>query len=177
MTDSAGLDVGDDAPEFSAPLVHPDGTVEETSLCTLLDDQPVLLSFYTNDFAPDCVDEWCSFRDYDWFASGDQVQVVGVSKSRPGTHRRFIDHLDLQFPLFSDRDLGAAESFDVKYRTFKIVPRARRSCFLVDQNRDVRYAWVGDHPLDPTLDTPPLSEIHDALEAEFGPDMETFGLE
>ena len=176
MTHSAGLDVGSEVPAFSAPLVHPDGTVEETSLSALLDERPVLLSFYTNDFAPDCVEEWCSFRDYEWFASGEQVQVVGISKSRPGTHRRFIDHLDLQFPLFSDRDLAVAEAFDVKYRTFKVVARSRRSCFLVDQDRTVRYVWVGEHPVDPTLDTPPLSEIHTALEDEFGPEMETFGL-
>ncbi|WP_458206110.1 redoxin domain-containing protein [Haladaptatus sp. NG-SE-30] len=176
MTNSDELSVGDSAPEFSAPLVTPDGEVVETPLSAFLEDCPVLLSFYTNDFSPDCIDEWCSFRDYDWFASGEQVQVVGVSKSRPTTHRRFIDYLDLQFPLYSDRDLAIASSFGVKYRAFKIMKRARRSCFLIGQDGEIRYVWIGSHPIDPSRDTPPLTEIHAAIEAEFGPEPETFGL-
>ena len=105
------------------------------------------------------------------------MQVVGISKSRPGTHRRFIGYLGLTFPLFSDRDLSAAEAFDVKYRTFRLFPRSRRSCFLVDTDRTVRYRWVGTHPLDPTRDTPDVYEIHEAIREEYGePEIETFGL-
>ncbi|PSQ11151.1 peroxiredoxin [Halobacteriales archaeon QS_5_70_15] len=172
-----GLDVGDSAPDFTAPLVSPGGDVEEVSLDSLLADRPVLLCFYTNDFSPDCIDEWCSFRDYQWFSTSDQVQVVGISKSRVGTHRRFIDYLDLTFPLFSDTDLSVADAFDVNYRTFKLFPRSRRSCFLVDGDRTIRYAWVGTHHFDPTRDTPDVYEIHQAIREEFGePEVETFGL-
>lgn len=57
MSDSSDLSVGDEAPEFSAPLVTNDGEVEDTSLSSLLTDGPVLLSFYTNDFTPDCIEE------------------------------------------------------------------------------------------------------------------------
>lgn len=147
-------------------------------MSNLLDSKPVLLSFYTNDFSPDCIDEWCSFRDYDWFSIGEEIQVVGISKSRPFAHRKFIDYLGLGFPLYSDRDLSVAEAYDVKYRTFGIVPRARRSVFLVDQDRTIRYVWAGEHPLDPTRDQPPLNEIRDAVYEEIGgPETETFGFE
>lgn len=112
---------------------------------------------------------------YDWFASGDHVQFVGINKSRPKTHRRFINHLDLQFPLYTDTNLEIADSYGVKYRTFKVVSRARRSCFLIDRDRTIRYIWVDNHPIDPTMDTPPLSEIHDAIEDAFGSEPETFG--
>jgi peroxiredoxin len=174
---ASGLDVGDSAPDFTAPLVSPEGGVEDVSLDSLLADRPVLLCFYTNDFSPDCIDEWCSFRDYQWFSTSDQVQVVGISKSRVGTHRRFIDYLDLTFPLFSDTDLSVSDAFDVKYRTFKLFPRPRRSCFLVDEDRTIRYAWIGTHRLDPTRDTPDVYEIHEAIREEFGePEVETFGL-
>jgi len=177
MSDSRGLAVGETAPEFTAPLVGQDGEVERVSLTTLLEDRPVLLAFYTNDFSPDCIDEWCSFRDYDWFASGEQVQVVGVSTSRPYTHRKFIDYLGLNFPLFSDTDLTVSEAYRVDYRAFKVARRARRSCFLVDTDRVVRYKWVGEHPLDPTRDTPPVAEVHEAVIEELGePETETFGL-
>ncbi len=174
---ASGLDVGDTAPDFTAPLVSPEEGVEEVSLESLLADRPVLLCFYTNDFSPDCIDEWCSFRDYGWFSTSEQVQVVGISKSRASTHRRFIDYLGLTFPLFSDRDLAVAGAFDVKYRTFRLLPRSRRSCFLVDTDRTVRYRWVGTHPLDPTRDTPDVYEIHEAIREEYGePEAETFGL-
>jgi len=176
MGDSSGVAVDDRIPDVSETLVSPDGDAAETSLSALLDGGPVLLSFYTNDFSPDCIREWCAFRDYDWFTSNDAVQVVGASKSRPFTHRKFIDHLDLQFPLYADIDLDLAEAFGVSYRAFKIVPRARRSCFLLDEDAEVRYKWIGQHPLDPTRDQPPISEIHEAIAEEFGGDgPETFG--
>jgi peroxiredoxin len=178
MSDSAGLAVGETAPDFTAPLVRPDGTTEATPFADLYGERPVLLSFYTVDFSPDCIEEWCSFRDFDWFASGEQVQVVGISKSGPRLHRSFIDRLNLGFPLYSDPDLAVADAFDVKYRTFNIFPRSRRSCFLVDTDGVVRYRWVGEHWLDPTRDVPPVGEIHDAIRAELGePETESFGFE
>jgi peroxiredoxin len=177
MSDSTGLAVGETVPEFTGDLVAPDGTTDRVALSALVAEKPVLFNFYTADFSPDCVDEWCSFRDFDWFASGDTVQVVGVSKSGAGLHRRFIDYLDMDFPLFADTDLDIAEAFGVRYRAFKLVSRARRSCFLVDGDRTVRYKWVGDHWLDPTRDTPPIREIHEAIVTELGDDVETFGMD
>jgi peroxiredoxin len=156
--------VGDGAPDFTAPLVRLDGSTSPVALSPLLEDGPVLLSFYTNDFSPDCVEEWCSFRDSGWFADSDAVQAVGISKSRPYLNERFIDYFDLEVPLYSDRDLEVAEAYAVDYRTAKLLPRARRSCFLVDTDGIVRYRWLADHWLDPTLDTPPMAEIHGAIE-------------
>jgi len=176
MSDSTGVGVGESVPDVTETLVRADGTTTETALSDLLADGPVLLTFYTNDFSPDCIEEWCSFRDYDWFTSNDTVQVVGVSKSRAFTHRKFIDHLGLQFPLYADTDLDMASAFDVSYRVFKVAPRARRSCFLLDSDGVVRYKWISEHPLDPTRDQPPISDIHEAIAEEFDDDgPETFG--
>jgi len=55
---ASGLDVGDSVLDFTAPLVSPEGGVEDVSLDSLLANRPVLLCFYTNDFSPDCIDEW-----------------------------------------------------------------------------------------------------------------------
>jgi peroxiredoxin len=176
MGDAAGLDVGTPAPDFTAPLVTADGETADVQFSSLYEETPVLLAFYTNDFSPDCVTEWCSFRDYEWFATGEQVQVVGISRSRPYTHRKFIDYLDIDFPLYSDRDLSVSAAYDVRYRAFKLFARPRRSVFLVDGDGVVRYRWVGDHPVDPTRDVPPVSEIHDAVTDVLGePETETFG--
>lgn len=170
------IGVGETVADVSATLVRPDGTATDVALGDLIAEQPVLLSFYTLDFSPDCIDEWCSFRDFDWFASGDHVQVVGCSKSSAGLHRRFIDYLDLSFPLYADPDLSVSDAFGVTYRTLGITRRSRRSCFLLDSDLTVRYRWLGEHWLDPTRDTPPVSEIHDAIVEELDvPDPETFG--
>jgi len=176
MTDDPGIAVGERAPNVSGDLVTPDGAVESVALDDLLADGPVLLCFYTADFSPDCVEQWCAFRDFDWFASGDAVQVVGVSKSGVGLHRRFIDRLDLTFPMFSDSDLEIAAAFDVVYRAFGISKRSRRSCFLLDRDRTVRYRWLGQHWLDPTRDAPPVDEIYEAVRERLDvEDPDTFG--
>ncbi|WP_336034967.1 redoxin domain-containing protein [Halobacterium yunchengense] len=175
MGSEDALAVGDEVPAVSAPLVHPGGEVTETALPDLYGDRPTLVVFYTNDFSPDCVTEWCSFRDYGWFTSSDGVRVVGSSKSRVGTHRRFLEYLDLEFPLYSDRDLRVSDVFGVTYRTFKVFPRSKRSVFLVDADGVVRYRWIGEHPLDPTRDQPPLGEIRTAVEELVGEEPETFG--
>jgi peroxiredoxin len=166
MDDAAGLPVGAEAPDFTAPLVSHDGTTEEVRLSDLLVDQAVLLVFYTVDFSPDCIDEWCSFRDFDWFSETDSVRVVGISKSGTYLHEKFIDFLDVDFPLFSDEDLDVAEQYGVKHRSFKLFPRARRSCFLVDQDGTNRYRWLAEHWLDPTRDVPPIEDVHDAIVRE-----------
>jgi peroxiredoxin len=166
VSDSLGLDMGTEAPDFSAPLTNPSGETETVVLSTLLSEQPVLLAFYTNDFSPDCVTEWCAFRDDRWFGPDGAVQVVGVSRSRPFTHRKFIDYLDLEFPLFSDADLAITEAYRVRYRLFKLLPRSRRSCFLIDRGGRIRYKWIADHPLDATRDVPSMDEIHAAIDEE-----------
>lgn len=163
MTKATGLEVGETAPDFTAPLVRAGEETEDVPISRFLDDTPVLLTFYTVDFSPDCVEEWCSFRDFDWFASNDYIEVIGISKSRPYLHKRFISYLDLTFPLYSDTDLDVAEKFEVKYRTFHMFPRARRSCFLIDTDRTVRYRWLGEHWLDPTRAVPPVGEIHESI--------------
>ena len=135
----------------------------------------MLLSFYTVDFSPDCIEEWCSFRDFDWFSTGS-VQVVGISKSSTWLHRKFIDRLDLEFPLYSDRNLDIATAFGVGYRALGVSRRAKRSCFLVDTDGVVRYRWVGEHWLDPTRDTPPVGEIHEEIREIVEPEEpDTFG--
>ncbi|WP_143154360.1 hypothetical protein [Haladaptatus sp. T7] len=60
---------------------------------------------------------------------------------------------------------------------FEMVRRARRSCFLIDRSGVVRYVWVSDHPIDPTMRRPPLAEVHDAVLEAFGTEPETFGVE
>jgi peroxiredoxin Q/BCP len=169
------LPVGQKVPDVRADLVATDGSVSSVALSELTDDRPVLLCFYTMDFSPDCVKQWCEFRDFDWFASGDHVRVVGVSRSGVRLHREFISRFEIGFPLYADTDLDLSDAFGVTYRTLGLTKRSRRSCFLVDADGEVRYRWLADHWLDPTRDLPPVSEIHEAVVDEVGPEPENFG--
>lgn len=168
MGNADGLAVGETAPEFVAPLVRPGEDPREVRLGTLLEEKPVLLCFYTNDFTPDCVGEWCEFRDFDWFDTGGEVQVVGISKSRPLTHQKFMGAFGLDFPLYSDPQLDVTDAFGVKYRVFKLAARSRRSCFLIDQDRTIRYKWLAEHGVDPTMATPPVDEVYEACREAMG---------
>ena len=168
MSRPDGLAVGETTPDFEAPFITPGGETATMQFSDLLAQRPILLNFYTVDFSPDCISEWCSFRDFEWFTSNDDVGVVGISKSSPAIHRKFIDYLDIKFPLYSDSSLAVSEAFEVDYRAFGLFRRSRRSCFLVDQDGVVRYKWLGEHWLDPTRDTPPVGEIHQAVVEELG---------
>lgn len=171
-----GIAVGETVPDVRERLVGPDGEAEDVWFSELVAEQPVLLNFYTGDFTPDCIAEWCEFRDFDWFATGDIVRVVGASKSGERLHRKFISQFSLGFPLFADTRLELAEAFGVRYRAFGVSHRAHRSSFLVDEDMTVRYKWVGEHWLDPTRDTPPVGEIYDAVVSELGVGRaQTFG--
>jgi peroxiredoxin len=171
-----GLTVGETVPDVRERIVRPDGATDVVALSELVAERPVLLNFYTADFSPDCVSEWCEFRDFDWFATGEAVQVVGASRSGERLHRKFISQFGLGFPLFADTELALADAFGVRYRAFGVSHRAHRSCFLVDEELTVRYKWLGEHWLDPTRDTPPVGEIHDAVVRELGAqETETFG--
>lgn len=171
-----GLAVGRKAPAVGAPLVHPDGQVEERSIAELVADGPVLLCFYVADFTPDCVRQWCAFRDFDWFGADDRVRVVGASRSDADLHRRFIDRLGIGFPLYADVDLRLAAAFDVVHRALGALGRARRSCFLLDEQRTVRYRWPADDWLDSERERPPVREIYGGVrEALDLDDPETFG--
>jgi hypothetical protein len=71
-------------------------------------------------------------------------------------------------------DFDVAEAYDVAYRAFGV---SRRSCFLVDADGAIAYRWVGDHWLDPTLDTPPVGKIYEEIrEIVDIEELETFGL-
>lgn len=176
MRDADAPEVGSAAPEFTAPLTHPDGTVSEASLSSLRDDGAVLLVFQPTNFELERFGAESAVGEYDWFAADDRVRVVGVNRARPRTNRAFLDHLGVTFPFCSDRDLSIARAYGVTYRAFGVVPRARPACLLIDGESVIRHRWVADRSSRGHA-RPQVLELYEAVVGALGhPEHETFGL-
>ena len=177
MGNSGGPTVGSKAPEFTAPLASPDGSVSEASLSSLCAEGAVLLVFQPTDFELESFAERHALGKYDWFTADERVRVVGVNRARPRTNREFVDYLDVTYPFCSDRDLSVAKRYGVTYRALGVAPRARRACFFVDCDRVVRYRWVAERS-GATRPCPHVRDLYDVFVDVLGrPEPETFGFD
>ncbi len=82
------------------------------------------------------------------------VQVFGVSRDSPWSHRAWREALDLDFPLLSDWTSEAVQAFDIAQEHRGLPDVAQRSAFLVDRDGVVRGAWGYG-----SRDLPDLDEI------------------
>ena len=125
------LEVGDKAPEFTAPA-DGGGQVKLKDLR----GQMVILYFYPKDNTPGCTKEACDFRDNMASFSEKEVAVVGVSPDSVASHDKFKTKLDLPFPLVSDPDHRIAEAYGV-WKEKSLYGRKfmgiERSTFVIDE--------------------------------------------
>jgi len=126
------LKVGDKAPDFTLP----DDKGKSFSLSANL-GRKWLLVFYPGDGTPVCTRQLCDYRDGVEAFSGLGVDVVGISKDGPESHRRFKQKHRLPFALLSDPDLKVAEKFDCKG-----LLGMKRGVFLLDEAGIIRYVHV-----------------------------------
>ena len=138
--------VGDDAPEFTAPLA--DGDVSPFTLSEHLDDAPLVLAFFPAAFTGVCTSEMAAFeRKLDAF---DDVgaTVYGVSVDLPFALNEFRDQNDLSFGLVSDAEGEVVEDYDVEtaFADLGVDTVAKRAVFVVDDDGTVAYRWVSDDP-------------------------------
>ena len=149
------LDVGDPAPDFDL-----DGTAGagfgSYRLSAATDRVPVLVAFYTEDFAPACAGYLEALRDADWGALTDGIGVFGVAPGTMASHREFATELDLPFPLLVD-DPGVDAQFGVQ----RPDGTTRRSAFLVDRRVRVAFRWVDEREAPDTA--PDVDPILDAV--------------
>ena len=132
------LDVGDPAPDFDL-----DGTAGagfgSYRLSAAIDRVPVLVAFYTEDFAPACTGYLEALRDADWSALIDGIGVFGVAPGTLESHCEFATELGLSFPLLVD-DPGVDAQFGVQ----RPDGSTQRAAFLVDGRCRVQFTWTDD---------------------------------
>mgnify|MGYP000457015464 CR=1 FL=1 len=132
-------EVGAKAPDFTRPLVNEEFW-EDTSLSELVDDGPVLLVFHPADGAFPTTYIWQELTERDL-----SVRTVGISISSPYEHATTLDERAFDAAgLYSDPAAGVAEQYGIENELDGMsgVVEHRPAVFLVDGEREIRYAWA-----------------------------------
>lgn len=146
--------VTQEAPQFKAQAVMPEGKFEEISLSDYK-GKYVLLFFYPLDFTFVCPTEIIAFSDRtDEFAALD-VQILGVSVDSHFSHFAWRNLSrdqggigEVKYPLVADLNKQIARDYDVLLDDGV----ALRGLFLIDKEGIVRHEVVNDLPLGRSVD-------------------------
>lgn len=138
--------VGDDAPDFAAPLVGAE--TEPFRLSNRRGTGPVVLAFFPAAFSTTCTEELCTFRDELGAFTELNARVFGISTDLPYALSRFRAEHDLGFDLVSDNDGAISNAYDVvdEWKHINLTGVAQRAVFVIDTNGTIRYAWRADDP-------------------------------
>jgi glutaredoxin-dependent peroxiredoxin len=142
-----------DATVFQAPR-------EPVTLHQLITGPTVLL-FYPLAFTSVCTEELCTVAE-DYSTYNDLgARIYGISVDSPYVNARFAESCGAEFPLLSDFNREASRAFGVLRPDLNgLQGVSERAVFVIDGQRVVRYAWVGEHP----GVMPRFDEIRRALE-------------
>ncbi len=148
----AHLNIGDPAPDFAL-------TDQEGNTVKLSDfqEKKLLLYFYPKADTPGCTKQACQIRDARSELADLGVDAVGISPDKPGAQKKFDGKYGLGFPLLSDPDHAAAQSYGAwgeKKMYGKTSLGIIRSSFLIDENGKIKGAWYKVKP----EDTVPLAQ-------------------
>lgn len=151
--------VGEQAPEFTRPLVGPEYWAD-VALSAL--EAPVCLVFHPMDGSFPATYIWNELRDrgFDEY----DASVVGLSVSTPYAHKRFLEAQELlgrDVRLFSDPANEVAERYGVTHDLDGMagLSEPRPATLVLDDDRTVHYAWgASEHP-----EFPPYDELEAAL--------------
>jgi peroxiredoxin Q/BCP len=138
LTDTARLEAGDKAPEFSLP--DADGTTVKLSDYK---GRKVIVYFYPAASTPGCTKQACDFRDSLSPLNDAGLAVIGISPDKPEKLAKFRDAEGLTFPLLSDPDrevLTSWGAFGEKKMYGKTVRGVIRSTFVVDEKGEIEVA-------------------------------------
>ncbi len=156
------VDVGDEAPDFTKPLVGSEDWAD-ASLSDLLEDGPVVLIFHSMDGDFPATYTFQSIHDDGW-DEWDDAEVVGVSISTPYEHREFQREWTgfERFRFFSDPSCEVGEAYGVTHDLDGMsITEHRPAAFVIDADGIVQFAWVAEEF--PAF--PPYSEVREAVES------------
>lgn len=149
---------GDVAPEFEA-LCCDGETFRARRLSEALSDRGGVVVFFGFVFNAIGENWWKRYRRAGW--DDFEVPVVGVGRDGPYSMNAFRRANDLPFDLFADLEGEAAAAYDllVEREGMAGVHTAKRAVYVLDGDRRVRHAWIGDDWISPV----PREEIETAI--------------
>lgn len=142
------------APDFKAQAVMPDGQFQQVSLSDYR-GKYVLLFFWPLDFTFVCPTEIIAFSDRASDFEALDVQILGVSTDSHFTHLAWTNTPRDQggigktsYPLIADMNKQVSRDYDVLLEDGV----ALRGLFLIDKEGTVRHEVVNDLPLGRNVD-------------------------
>jgi len=140
------VEVGDPAPDFTAPLA--DGDIHPFTLSDAVEDAPLVLAFFPGAFTGVCTTELCTFEERMSIFDDIGATVYGVSVDTPFSLNEFRTQEGLEFGLVSDHEKEIIDHYDVRddFDDIGYYGLAKRAVFVVDRDRRITYKWVADDP-------------------------------
>ena len=152
------IQTGDQAPDFSLPAA--DGGLRQLS--SLLENGPVVLSFYRGGWCPFCNLEFRALMEHLPQIRAAGGSLIGISPETPDTSRATVEKHQLEFEVLSDsgnhtaRDYGLVMTVYEEMRPLYLewgldIPAANGdqswdlpvpATYVIDTNRIVRAAFV-----------------------------------
>lgn len=149
-----GVLVQQQAPQFKAQAVMPDGSFKEISLSDYK-GKYVVIFFWPLDFTFVCPTEIIAFSDAASQFEALGVQILGVSTDSHFTHLAWRNTPrseggigKVEYPLVADMSRQISRDYDVLLDA----GIALRGLFLIDKNGVVRHQVVNDLPLGRSVD-------------------------
>jgi peroxiredoxin Q/BCP len=133
-TSRQDLAVGSKAPDVA--LVNVDG--KPVHLSDYIGKGPIVLYFYPKDNTTGCTMEACAFRDSYAAFTDAGVEVIGVSKDSPESHRDFAARQRLPFVLLTDKDGSATKTYGAE-TAFGLI--RGRVTFVIDREGIIRHRF------------------------------------
>ena len=150
------VNIDSKAPDFV--LQNTEG--EKIRLSNFENTKNVVLLFFPLAFTGTCTEELCATRDNMKLYNSMDAEVLALSVDSFFTLKEFKKAENLNFTLLSDFNRKAAQKYDVLYEDFfGMKGVAKRSAFVIDKNRNVRYKEV----LEDSGNLPDFKELHQAL--------------
>lgn len=110
----------------------------------------IILAFFPAAESPVCTKEMCNFRDSLNQFSNLNTQLIGISVDGPFANKIFSENRHLNFPVLSDYNREVIKKYGIVMKdlgNLKDYNAAKRSIFILNENKELVYKWVSDNPL------------------------------
>jgi peroxiredoxin 2/4 len=148
--------IGKPAPDFTAPAVLGDNTIQPDFTLSALKGRPVVLFFYPLDFTFVCPTEILEFNRKLGEFRERGAEVVGVSVDSQFSHLAWKKTPvneggigDIGYPLVADLTKQISTDYGVLFDGAGV---AFRGTFLIDKAGNVRHCVINDLPLGRNID-------------------------